>query len=238
MTLQLVEPAGWHLEALCAEIGGDAWFPEKGESCNAAKRICQDCPVRAECLQYSLDNDERFGVWGGLSERERRRLRSGDLTVLTDHALWRCQVCGAQLNMRGRVCSAACRHHLQVRERPTRSCLECEAPIAEKSLQFKYCSTQCRQRAYDRKRPYRGSTKRAMTCKHCGNGFQGTKGARYCSVECRQKGKTTYTLEPREIFCAECGDAFMGRGGRATYCSGTCRDRAQYRRTKKGRRSA
>ena len=40
-----------------------------------AKRICQGCEVRAECLEYALANDERFGLWGGLSERERRKLK-------------------------------------------------------------------------------------------------------------------------------------------------------------------
>jgi WhiB family redox-sensing transcriptional regulator len=53
----------------------DAFYPEKGGSTRAAKRVCAGCPVKAPCLQYALDRDERFGVWGGLSERERRRLR-------------------------------------------------------------------------------------------------------------------------------------------------------------------
>ena len=65
----------WREWALCAEVDPDAFFPEKGESTRAAKNICRRCLVKVECLRSALANDERFGVWGGLSERERRRLR-------------------------------------------------------------------------------------------------------------------------------------------------------------------
>ena len=65
----------WKDRALCAETDPEAFFPEKGGSTREAKRICSGCEVRAECLEYALANDERFGIWGGLSERERRRLR-------------------------------------------------------------------------------------------------------------------------------------------------------------------
>ena len=73
-----LSPAGdasWRLEALCAETDPEAFFPEKGGSTREAKRVCASCPVRMECLEFALGNDERFGIWGGLSERERRRLR-------------------------------------------------------------------------------------------------------------------------------------------------------------------
>jgi WhiB family redox-sensing transcriptional regulator len=66
---------GWQESALCAETDPEAFFPEKGGSTREAKKICTGCEVRAECLEYALANDERFGIWGGLSERERRRLR-------------------------------------------------------------------------------------------------------------------------------------------------------------------
>ncbi|WP_456595491.1 MULTISPECIES: WhiB family transcriptional regulator [unclassified Blastococcus] len=65
----------WRLDALCAETDPEAFFPEKGGSTRDAKRVCTGCPVRAECLEFALANDERFGIWGGLSERERRRVR-------------------------------------------------------------------------------------------------------------------------------------------------------------------
>ncbi len=65
----------WHDEALCAETDPEAFFPEKGGSTREAKKVCVRCEVRAECLEYALAKDERFGIWGGLSERERRRLK-------------------------------------------------------------------------------------------------------------------------------------------------------------------
>ncbi|MFV0425926.1 MAG: WhiB family transcriptional regulator [Beutenbergiaceae bacterium] len=66
---------GWQERALCAQTDPEAFFPEKGGSTREAKRVCSSCEVRAECLEYALMNDERFGIWGGLSERERRKLK-------------------------------------------------------------------------------------------------------------------------------------------------------------------
>jgi WhiB family redox-sensing transcriptional regulator len=68
-------PLAWQADALCSQTDPEAFFPEKGGSTRDAKRICAQCNVKSECLEYALKNDERFGIWGGLSERERRRLR-------------------------------------------------------------------------------------------------------------------------------------------------------------------
>lgn len=65
----------WQDSALCAQTDPDAFFPEKGGSTREPKKICLDCPVRQECLEAALARDERFGIWGGLSERERRKLK-------------------------------------------------------------------------------------------------------------------------------------------------------------------
>jgi WhiB family redox-sensing transcriptional regulator len=65
----------WQERALCAQTDPEAFFPEKGGSTREAKRVCLSCDVRGECLEYALFNDERFGIWGGLSERERRKLK-------------------------------------------------------------------------------------------------------------------------------------------------------------------
>ncbi|MFK0074156.1 WhiB family transcriptional regulator [Arthrobacter woluwensis] len=65
----------WQAESLCAQTDPEAFFPEKGGSTRDAKKVCAACTVRQQCLEYALANDERFGIWGGLSERERRRLR-------------------------------------------------------------------------------------------------------------------------------------------------------------------
>ncbi len=67
----------WQDDAICSQTDPEAFFPEKGGSTKEAKKICQGCPVRLECLQFALDHDERFGIWGGLSERERRKLKRG-----------------------------------------------------------------------------------------------------------------------------------------------------------------
>lgn len=65
----------WQADSLCAQTDPEAFFPEKGGSTRDAKKICTSCEVRLQCLDYALQNDERFGIWGGLSERERRKLR-------------------------------------------------------------------------------------------------------------------------------------------------------------------
>ncbi len=69
------EEFGWQERALCAQTDPEAFFPEKGGSTREAKRVCLTCDVRGDCLEYALANDERFGIWGGLSERERRKLK-------------------------------------------------------------------------------------------------------------------------------------------------------------------
>src|ERR1051326_7012049 len=65
----------WQERALCSQTDPEAFFPEKGGSTREAKRICSRCEVRGDCLEYALGHDERFGIWGGLSERERRKLK-------------------------------------------------------------------------------------------------------------------------------------------------------------------
>jgi WhiB family redox-sensing transcriptional regulator len=64
----------WQMFALCAETDPETFFPEKGGRVTPAKQVCMGCEVRTQCLEYALDNDERYGIWGGKSERERRRL--------------------------------------------------------------------------------------------------------------------------------------------------------------------
>lgn len=64
----------WSQSAECQYVGGDLWFPEKGGPVREAKRICGSCAVRGECLEYAIANGIRFGIWGGKSEVERRRI--------------------------------------------------------------------------------------------------------------------------------------------------------------------
>jgi WhiB family transcriptional regulator, redox-sensing transcriptional regulator len=68
-------PQSWPDLAACAEADPEVWYPEKGGSTREAKQVCRGCDVRAECLLYALEHDERWGIWGGLSEIERRRVK-------------------------------------------------------------------------------------------------------------------------------------------------------------------
>lgn len=68
------EELGWQDRALCAQTDPEAFFPEKGGAHGLAKQVCFSCPVREECLEFAIENRERFGIWGGLSEIERRPL--------------------------------------------------------------------------------------------------------------------------------------------------------------------
>ena len=74
--LGLGEPAetAWMVDALCAQTDPDTFHPAPGESLRSAKSVCVACPVRAECLTHALAHNERHGVWGGTSPRERRAL--------------------------------------------------------------------------------------------------------------------------------------------------------------------
>jgi WhiB family redox-sensing transcriptional regulator len=66
---------GWQENANCLGVDPDLFFPERGASTREAKSVCRSCEVRVECLEYALSHSEKFGIWGGLSERERRRVR-------------------------------------------------------------------------------------------------------------------------------------------------------------------
>lgn len=79
----------WMARGHCAQTDPEAFYPEKGGSTREAKSVCHGCPVAAECLDYALEHDERHGIWGGLSERERRRIK-GRLVQAGD----RIRICG------------------------------------------------------------------------------------------------------------------------------------------------
>lgn len=70
-----MEPKPWQASANCMGVDPDLFFPERGASTREAKEVCRGCVVRDDCLEYALSNGEKFGIWGGMSERERRRIR-------------------------------------------------------------------------------------------------------------------------------------------------------------------
>ena len=67
----------WSADAACREHPEVDFYPGRGEDARPAKLVCSGCLVREECLGYALANGDQHGVWGGLSERERRRVRQG-----------------------------------------------------------------------------------------------------------------------------------------------------------------
>lgn len=72
---ETVDPLAWMHQARCVGSDPELFFPARGESTREAKSICHACPVQPECLEHALTEGEKFGIWGGLSERERRRVR-------------------------------------------------------------------------------------------------------------------------------------------------------------------
>lgn len=75
MSLEVPELGAWTRRAACASADPEVFYPAPGDQATAAKAICATCPVVDECLQWALDHDETYGVWGGLSAYERRGLR-------------------------------------------------------------------------------------------------------------------------------------------------------------------
>lgn len=64
----------WMAQSKCREYPPDVFFPRNGVGVLTTQKICEDCPVAVDCLEYALDNHVDHGVWGGKSERERRRI--------------------------------------------------------------------------------------------------------------------------------------------------------------------
>ena len=64
----------WQERGSCRGVDAELFFPASEEEASPAKAICETCPVRLACLAFAVERNERFGVWGGLTERERARL--------------------------------------------------------------------------------------------------------------------------------------------------------------------
>ena len=64
----------WMVQGRCRELPPEIFFPSDGVGVEVARRYCAECPVKAPCLEYALENHIEHGVWGGCSERERRRI--------------------------------------------------------------------------------------------------------------------------------------------------------------------
>jgi len=75
ISIPVTEESSWQDLANCLGIDPDLFFPERGASTREAKEVCRGCVVQDACLEFALANGEKFGIWGGMSERERRRIR-------------------------------------------------------------------------------------------------------------------------------------------------------------------
>ena len=74
----------WQFRANCMGVDPELFFPERGSSTREAKEVCRGCVVREDCLDFAIANGEKFGIWGGMSERERRRVRRSRLDLQRD----------------------------------------------------------------------------------------------------------------------------------------------------------
>lgn len=72
----LVQREDWQQQGACYRTGALRFFPPQGGDSRTPKAICRDCPVQFQCLEYAMRTNQRYGVWGGKSEKERRRIRS------------------------------------------------------------------------------------------------------------------------------------------------------------------
>jgi len=70
-------PGSWVEDGDCRGMETSIFFPERGKKSETAKAICDECPVREPCGEYGVTAPEKFGIWGGLSERQRRIIRRG-----------------------------------------------------------------------------------------------------------------------------------------------------------------
>jgi WhiB family transcriptional regulator, redox-sensing transcriptional regulator len=105
----------WHQRAACKGLDPDLFHPERGGDTSGAKRVCSACPVKAECLAFALTTFEKHGIWGGLSERERRKIR-GQLT--------KAGLLTAPMYVIDHGTSAGYHAHRRRGEVPCRSCME------------------------------------------------------------------------------------------------------------------
>ncbi|NBV73648.1 MAG: WhiB family transcriptional regulator [Actinobacteria bacterium] len=64
----------WRMLGACRGLDASLFYPDEDDTAEEAKSVCEDCSVRVACLEHALANREKVGVWGGATERERRRM--------------------------------------------------------------------------------------------------------------------------------------------------------------------
>lgn len=109
----------WQDHGLCQYTDPEVFFPEKGGSVRDAYRICRDCPVRQQCLDYAIGNNIIEGIWGGMSYKRRRALSDTAREAAGQHKNHAgAQPCGTP---------AAYRRHYRLGEKPCDACRQAEA---------------------------------------------------------------------------------------------------------------
>lgn len=95
----------WHKDAACRGLDPNLFFPERGTTAGPAKAVCKTCPVKAECLEAGWD--EHFGVWGGMTRKDRQLVTKGYLSNRVP--VRGCYLCGLPTEKPHRYCSDECR---------------------------------------------------------------------------------------------------------------------------------
>lgn len=191
----------WHDDAACRAPGVDPRLfyadaddtdATSQEQIRAARAICRQCPVSAECLAEAQRLVDQHGVWGGLVPEERKALRLGRADVTADgHLVRRCTECGGAFAWTTTrwLCSDACEEAQAAREASrragSRQCVECGQGFDARASQL-VCSRRCaneRERRRQAERPARSSSRRSRRCAVCNGGLSSGQD-RVCSPQC------------------------------------------------------
>lgn len=73
--MRLFEAQPWMRLAACRSMDTEEFYPPRGGDLAGPRAVCAECPVQNECLNYAIENGDHFGIWGGLSDKQRRKVR-------------------------------------------------------------------------------------------------------------------------------------------------------------------
>ncbi|MCG7592441.1 WhiB family transcriptional regulator [Mycobacterium sp. PSTR-4-N] len=179
------------------------FFAERGGSAMAAKRICGTCPVQQQCLDHALLHNEKFGIWGGTSPKERRRMQLGQTAPPAEYNpadYTRADGHGFRGYKRGCTCQVCrtgyARYQRDYKRRSgisvQRFCVQC-GMLLKGSGRTKYCGGDCRtiakmSRLGDAAVTQLPRGKHQHECAWCAAPFESpTRRAQYCTPRCRIK---------------------------------------------------
>jgi WhiB family redox-sensing transcriptional regulator len=193
--IQAEKRPDWFKQGLCwgrPEIT-NLFFPEKEEDCNQGRQYCERCPVRQQCLDYAIHQEIHFGLWGGLTYRERERYKRNPAAFIAKKST--CEYCGEILGGKRRLfCSTRCvRLASSKRKREGTqilpgTCEMCGKEFARKNAGQKLCGPECqKQSANLRTARNRTVALRTVGCWVCGDPTSAY--AKYCSDPCRAKAR-------------------------------------------------